>query len=245
MIKESLRYFRIKFFKYLFKSQEEFKITNKSCLIIAPHPDDEIFGCGGLILKKLKLNSQVYILYLTNGEKSLKNFDKTDIIINRKRAINCITNKLRFKKENIFFYNLSDGNIPRKNDKEFNNAIKNLKKLIESLQIKEIYVPYFLEGWSDHIAAYEMGKELKKLNKDLDLFFYWVWSLYYLNFKSLKKIEWNSVNILNIERTLKYKKELIECYLNIKTSNGLPYVGDLPKNFLRIFNFCFEIYIKG
>jgi len=245
VIKDSLRYFRIKFFKYLFKNQKEFKVTNKSCLIIAPHPDDEIFGCGGLIITKQKSNAEIYILYLTNGEESLKNIDKNEIIQNRKKAIDCVIEKLKLKNENIIFFNLPDGNIPRKDNQDFKTIIENLKLLVINKQIKEIYVPYFLEGWSDHIAAYEMGKQLKKLNKDLDLFFYWVWSLYYLNFKFLKEIEWNKFKILNIKKILKYKKELIKCYLNIKTSNGMPYVGNLPKTFLRIFDFNFEIYIKG
>ncbi len=37
-------------------------------LILAPHPDDEDLGCGGLIQKALKAKAQVKIAYLTNGD---------------------------------------------------------------------------------------------------------------------------------------------------------------------------------
>jgi len=37
-------------------------------LVIAPHPDDEVLGCGGLIKKIKDVGGKVYILYLTIGE---------------------------------------------------------------------------------------------------------------------------------------------------------------------------------
>jgi len=37
-------------------------------LILAPHPDDEIIGCAGVIQRALSQGAQVKIVYLTNGE---------------------------------------------------------------------------------------------------------------------------------------------------------------------------------
>ncbi|OGY21951.1 MAG: hypothetical protein A2126_00955 [Candidatus Woykebacteria bacterium GWB1_45_5] len=45
-------------------------LTKKTLLIIAPHPDDEIIGCGGLISKIKSLGGKVYVLYLTVGTTS-------------------------------------------------------------------------------------------------------------------------------------------------------------------------------
>lgn len=41
--------------------------TNKTVLIVAPHPDDEVFGCGGLIARMVRNNCKVYVLYITVG----------------------------------------------------------------------------------------------------------------------------------------------------------------------------------
>lgn len=38
-----------------------------SFLIIAPHPDDEILTCGGLIQQAIENGAKVHILYITNG----------------------------------------------------------------------------------------------------------------------------------------------------------------------------------
>lgn len=43
-------------------------LENKTLLIISPHPDDEILGCGGLIKKVKDSGGKVYVLYLTIGD---------------------------------------------------------------------------------------------------------------------------------------------------------------------------------
>lgn len=40
-------------------------------LVIAPHPDDEILGCGGIIKKLTKLSKVVDILIVSKGKESL------------------------------------------------------------------------------------------------------------------------------------------------------------------------------
>ena len=49
----------------------------KKILVIAPHPDDEILGCGGTLLKhKLQDKDQIYCVYVTNLKKNNKYFKK-------------------------------------------------------------------------------------------------------------------------------------------------------------------------
>lgn len=42
-------------------------LQRRKLLVIAPHPDDEVLGCGGLIKKVKDAGGKVYILYLTVG----------------------------------------------------------------------------------------------------------------------------------------------------------------------------------
>jgi LmbE family N-acetylglucosaminyl deacetylase len=43
-------------------------------LILAPHPDDEVLGCGGIIQKAVKLNLPVHIVFLTYGDNNQWSF---------------------------------------------------------------------------------------------------------------------------------------------------------------------------
>ena len=46
---------------------EPFK-KNERVLILAPHPDDEVIGCAGVIQQALKAGARVKVVYLTNGD---------------------------------------------------------------------------------------------------------------------------------------------------------------------------------
>ncbi len=50
-------------------------------LIFAPHPDDEVLGCGGLIYNEVKKGKRVKIIVVTNGEASL---DGTELFYGHK-----------------------------------------------------------------------------------------------------------------------------------------------------------------
>ena len=45
-------------------------------LVIAPHPDDEVLGCGGTIVKLVALGYSVSVLYLSSGDKDQKAREK-------------------------------------------------------------------------------------------------------------------------------------------------------------------------
>lgn len=38
-------------------------------LVLSPHPDDEVIGCGGLLAQALEQQAEVWVLYLTDGER--------------------------------------------------------------------------------------------------------------------------------------------------------------------------------
>ena len=42
-------------------------LDSMTALVIAPHPDDEIFGCGGTIHRLKAAGGKVYVLYMTVG----------------------------------------------------------------------------------------------------------------------------------------------------------------------------------
>lgn len=42
--------------------------SEQRILIIAPHPDDEVIGCGGLIAKAKQAGAEVYVQFLTVGD---------------------------------------------------------------------------------------------------------------------------------------------------------------------------------
>ena len=59
---------RIKNRNPFMESREESLMLPKKVLIFAPHPDDEVLGCGGSLLKKISTGCEVAVIYMTSGE---------------------------------------------------------------------------------------------------------------------------------------------------------------------------------
>lgn len=53
-------------------------IKGKKILVIAPHPDDEAIGCGGLIMKAKREKAEVFVLFITVGNSRQFITGKTD-----------------------------------------------------------------------------------------------------------------------------------------------------------------------
>ena len=45
-------------------------MKNSKILVIAAHPDDEVLGCGATIAKLSKKNSNIRVIFLSDGETS-------------------------------------------------------------------------------------------------------------------------------------------------------------------------------
>ena len=48
----------------------------KKIFVVAAHPDDEILGCGGTLLKHIDNGDKVYILFVSEGVSG--RYDKKD-----------------------------------------------------------------------------------------------------------------------------------------------------------------------
>lgn len=239
MIKNIFRSYRQKKFKHiLLQKSNYFNINNLTTLIIAPHPDDETFGCAGLIFEKKSLGSKVYVVFLTNGEGSLQNISKDEIRENRVNTSQDICENLNI--DEVFYFDIEDGKIDSKN----NDVIIRLKNLILEKDIKEVFVTHKDEGWKDHKEASLLVSNSIKKSDNISLYYYWVWVWYSVGFKKFKEFDLNSTMYLDIKEYSSQKQDMINKYLTNKTKDGIPYCGVLPKQFLKAFKNNIEVFEK-
>lgn len=115
----------------------------KKILIVSPHPDDEVLGCGGTILKHKKNKDKIYWIICTSINNS-KNFSNSQKNI-RSREIQKIINFFRFD----YVYDL-EYSTKEINQIDENKIIQDFTSIIKQIKPTTIYLPYINDAHSDH-----------------------------------------------------------------------------------------------
>lgn len=134
-----------------------FDWSQQRLLVIAPHPDDEVLGCGGLLHKAKAAGAEVYVQFLTVGDTadvSDKGFSTAN---ERVGEIKAVADHYRWDDWHIAFpgddYHLRLDAVPRF---EIANTVERNSPLsIASVEPTVVIAPHHLSYNQDHQAAAE------------------------------------------------------------------------------------------
>jgi N-acetylglucosamine malate deacetylase 1 len=121
----------------------------KNVLVVAPHADDEILGCGGVIAKHLEAGDQVFIAIMTNAAVGAPElFDAEAIKIIRAEAKRSHT--LLNVTETAYF----DFPAPQLEQYPQYKIASVLNQLIREKQIDTLFIPHKGDLHLDHGVIY-------------------------------------------------------------------------------------------
>jgi len=126
-------------------------------LVIAPHPDDEVFGCGGLISRVKREGGKVYVLYMTVG--TTKDFSKKGVSTKDERIgeIEKVAEFLKLDGWRIAFpgneYHLRLDRMPQK--ELIDEIERGVKISLETLKPTVVATPALFDYNQDHRATSE------------------------------------------------------------------------------------------
>lgn len=236
-IKDLSRYIHISFLSFMATHAADMRMSG-SILVIAPHPDDETLGCGGLIARLCAENNPPHIAVLTGGGGSLRgrsDISETDVVNARRKLTHDSARQLGLPEENIHFFDFKDGDIATRPESEMSR----LRKMIEDLGPDNILVPHNGEGWPDHLAARDIGIELAPDNASVWEYCVWMW--YY----NVWRLDWKNAAVLlmsDIEHSAKLRA--VDAYVSPLAPCGAPWSGVLPEPFLKANRSRTELYFK-
>lgn len=120
--------------------------NNNNILILSPHPDDDVFGCGGTIIKHIKNGDKVNILYFCDGSHGTKDGKRDSSLIKiRKSETKKTAEILGIDNNNLYFLDNEDGKLF--DDKK---TIDKFSGLVQKLKPQIIYSPSILDNNPDH-----------------------------------------------------------------------------------------------
>ena len=151
----------------------------KKILIISPHADDEILGCGGFISKYSKKNYHIYVLILTNANKGAPEiYSPQDIKKIRNESI-IANNSIGTKK--LFFENLPALNLSNYPIYKITNIIN---KYVNNVNPEIALIPSVNDIHDDHKIIFKAAKVSMRTNKKSNL-------KKILSYEVLSETEWN------------------------------------------------------
>ena len=172
-------------------------------LIIAPHPDDEVLGCGGTVAKHTKRGDEVYLCIVT---KAYAPDWSEEFLKNRPKEIERANKILGIKRTYFLDYpTIKLDTIPQK---ELNEAIY---KVVNEVNPDILYFPHKGDLNKDHrlvfesslVAARPANHKVKRI----------------LSYETLSETEWGqpiepfTPNVyINISETFERKIEAMKAY---------------------------------
>ena len=168
----------------------------KNIVVLAPHPDDDVIGAGGTLIKAKEHGSNIHIIYVTNG-----------VVENSKRI------KLETKSvcdEGGFiphFLNCNPRSIPI-NDNTINDKLFSILKLVDP---EIIFTSFLLDDHDDHRRInHLLSTQLRKnYFKKCEVWSYQIYSSIFPNV------------VIDITNQKDRKKELIDMWESVSKFNDL------------------------
>lgn len=175
-------------------------------LFVAPHPDDEILGCGGTIWKHARSGDQVHVLIATRGDKKIYSDERVKNV--RQEALKA--HQLLGVAETRFL----DFPAPNLDTVSLAELASAIKGVITELKIDTIYLPHHGDIHHDHTAVFNAGLVASRPANGVS-----VHAIY--AYETLSETEWAIPNgseafiptrFVNIGDALEHKLDAMKCF---------------------------------
>ena len=116
-------------------------------LIIAPHPDDEVLGCGGTIAKHVSEGDKVYLCIVTKVYPPEWTAEEAD---ERKKEVFEAAETLGIKQ--VYFLDLPTVKLDTIPQKDLNDLIA---QIIDKVKPQILYIPHKSDVNKDHCLVFD------------------------------------------------------------------------------------------
>jgi len=140
---------RIKSSIDLFKNLRKLDIKGleeKRVMVLAPHPDDDIIGCGGTLSIYHRRGAEITSVFMTDGRKGSRGQDEDELAAIRKDEAKKAGDLIGV--DHVVFLKNRDREL-EVSDKTVNQ----LSKVIREYRPEAVFLPFLLDNHPDHMAT--------------------------------------------------------------------------------------------
>lgn len=145
---------------------------NASALVFAPHPDDEVLGCGGVIALKAQAGARVRVVVMTDGRASHRTLIAEDELVRMRRGEAEEAARQLGPGADYVFLGFEDQRLSH----DGHAACDEVVDIIDHFKPDEIYLPHRREGISDHVETNRIVRRaVDRVSRPVVLLEYPVW----------------------------------------------------------------------
>jgi LmbE family N-acetylglucosaminyl deacetylase len=150
-------------------------------IVFAPHPDDEVLGCGGTIALKVLAGAPVQVVIMTDGRTSHTPFIDADTLVRMRRNEALAASRvLGLQPSDYHFLDYEDSRLRE----SARPAARRVAQILDRFQPQEVLVPHRRDRIADHVATFDIvaaavrayGKPVTLLEYPVWLWNTWPWS---------------------------------------------------------------------
>jgi LmbE family N-acetylglucosaminyl deacetylase len=218
---------------------------NNPAMILAPHPDDESLGCGGLIAESCMSGNPPVVVIATDGtgsHPSSVSFPPPRLRRLREQEARDAVSALGLPPGRLHFLGLPDGDMPTTGFR-YDIALNTIVWLFRHYACRTLFAPWLHDPHSDHEAAQQIARVVAtEVNARLLSYPIWGWLLPDTPNASQKPITgWR----FGIGQHISAKRTAIQShrsqYSGLITDD--PGAFSLPVNLLSAFDQPFETFL--
>jgi LmbE family N-acetylglucosaminyl deacetylase len=130
----------------------------KRILVVAPHMDDEVFGCGGTLARAVMQGSKVKVVFLTDGRLGYSpelrgDLPQEEIHAFEQRLVKARKHEARRAGEILGFCDASFLDLPDGRAAYAVDGMERLRKVISEFDPDTVFLPFATDQHPDHWAA--------------------------------------------------------------------------------------------
>lgn len=134
-------------------------------LVLAPHPDDEVLGCGGAVLRHIERGDCVRVVIVTDGAYGVKDADDRYALTRKTESIRAA--------ETLGYGNPIFWSLPDRGLAYGESLIARILDCIEEFSADFVYAPSWWEIHPDHIAlALAAAEAIRRCERPIALAMY-------------------------------------------------------------------------
>lgn len=148
-------------------------------VVLAPHPDDESLGCGGIIALLRQLGVSVSVIFVSDGSmshpQSIKYPQPVLALLREEEAVQA-SEILGVEKDRVYFMRLKDSMIPMPGKFGFEASVEQMTELLQRTGAQTMITPWRRDPHRDHRATWHIAASaVAALNRAIRVIEYPIW----------------------------------------------------------------------